>query len=127
MAKIWIDDVRSMPPDYDIWLKTVDDAKKFIIESQDTLTRLFQKAKNGSVWDADDWLTYRLSHIEFLDLDHDAGDYAKYGGDYIRLLDWLEEKQFKYPIKIHTMNVVARQNMIRICDRNGWVLLGVNK
>ena len=29
--------------------------------------------------------------IELIDIDHDAGDYACDGGDYIRLLDWLEE------------------------------------
>ena len=29
--------------------------------------------------------------IELIDIDHDAGIYAQHGGDYIKLLDWLEE------------------------------------
>ena len=58
--------------------------------------------------------------IELLDLDHDLGDYAKFGGDGVKLLDWLEETGRNYPIKIHSMNVVGRQNMEAICRRNGW-------
>lgn len=55
-----------------------------------------------------------------LDLDHDAGDYAKEGGDYIKLLDWLEETGRNYPIRIHSQNPVGVQNMRRIIQRNGW-------
>ena len=29
--------------------------------------------------------------IQVIDIDHDAGEYSQYGGDYIKLLDWLEE------------------------------------
>ena len=59
-------------------------------------------------------------HIEVIDIDHDAGDYACDGGDYIRLLDWLEETGRNYPIRIHSANVVGVQNMRRIIERNGW-------
>lgn len=58
--------------------------------------------------------------IEFISIDHDAGDYASDGGDYIRLLDWLEETGRSYPIHIHSMNVVGVANMRRIIERNGW-------
>lgn len=61
--------------------------------------------------------------IELIDVDHDAGDYAKDGGDYIRLLDWLEETERNYPIRIHSANVVGRQNMEAICRRNGWKIV----
>lgn len=55
--------------------------------------------------------------ISLLDLDHDLGDFASDGGDAIKLLDWLEEQERYYPIKIHTMNPVGRQNMQIVVDR----------
>ena len=61
--------------------------------------------------------------IEFIDVDHDLGDYAKDGGDGVKLLDWLEETGRNYPIRIHSMNVVGRENMMRICRKNNWTIL----
>ena len=58
--------------------------------------------------------------FELIDIDHDAGEYAQYGGDYIRLLDWLEETGRDYPIHIHSANPVGVANMRRIIQRNGW-------
>jgi hypothetical protein len=58
--------------------------------------------------------------LELLDLDHDAGDYYFGGGDYIRILDWLEATGRNYPIRIHSANAVGRENMRRIIERNGW-------
>ena len=58
--------------------------------------------------------------IDLIDIDHDAGDYASDGGDYIKLLDWLEETDRNYPIRIHSANPVGVQNMRRIIERNGW-------
>lgn len=58
--------------------------------------------------------------IKLIDIDHDAGVYAVDGGDYIRLLDWLEETGRNYPIHIHSMNPVGVENMRRIIQRNGW-------
>jgi hypothetical protein len=60
------------------------------------------------------------STIELIDIDHDAGIYARHGGDYIKLLDWLEETGRNYPIRIHSMNPVGVQNMRAIIQRNGW-------
>ena len=51
---------------------------------------------------------------------YDAGDYANDGGDYIKLLDWLEETGRNYPIRLHTMNPVGRENMRAIIRKNGW-------
>ena len=59
--------------------------------------------------------------ITLIDIDHDAGDYAQYGGDYIKLLDWLEETGRNYPIRIRSMNVVGAANMRAIIKRNGWL------
>lgn len=58
--------------------------------------------------------------IDLIDINHDAGDYAQYGGDYIKLLDWLEETGRNYPIRIHSMNPVGVANMRQIIKRNNW-------
>ncbi|MBQ3774707.1 MAG: hypothetical protein II847_01085 [Ruminobacter sp.] len=55
--------------------------------------------------------------IEELNLDHDLGDYAGDGGDAIKLLDFLVERETYYKIKIHTANPVGRANMQRMIDR----------
>lgn len=95
--KLWVDDVRPAPEGY--WLaESVNSAKLAIqiVEDSNSLT------------------------VELIDLDHDAGDYANDGGDYIKLLDWLEETGRNYPIHIHSMNPVGIENMRRIIQRNGW-------
>lgn len=90
--KLWIDDIRSAPNGY-FWVKSVNQAKNIIINTKS---------------------------IEIIDIDHDAGDFAKDGGDYIKLLDWLEETGRSYPIHIHSMNPVGVENMRTIIRRNGW-------
>ena len=102
--KLWIDDVRPAPEGYR-WCKSVYEAKETILNHE-----LFYKASAGKTY----------YHIEIIDIDHDAGDYAQYGGDYIKLLDWLEETGRNYPIRIHSANPVGIQNMRRIIERNGW-------
>ena len=101
--KLWIDDVRPAPEGY-VWLKTVNDAIRYI--------EIY-----GDYLDFDNNL---VDMIEIVDIDHDAGSYACYGGDYIKLLDWLEETGRDYPIHIHSMNPVGVANMRRIIQRNGW-------
>lgn len=98
--KIWVDDVRPAPGDCFhgwAWCKAVNTTKA-IIEAAE------QSGKE----------------IELIDLDHDAGDYAKDSGDYIEILNWLEETNRSYPIHIHSMNPVGVENMRRIIERNGW-------
>lgn len=58
--------------------------------------------------------------IDLIDLDHDAGIYASCGGDYIKILDWLEATGRNYPIRLHTTNPVGRMNMRAIIQKNGW-------
>ena len=96
MIKLWLDDVRPAPEGY-IWCHSVYRAIKEvqIVEM------------NSEV-------------IELIDLDHDAGDWVQYGGDYIRLLDWLEETGRNYPIRIHSANPIGVANMRRIIQRNNW-------
>lgn len=45
------------------------------------------------------------------------GDYAYDGGDAIKLLDYLAERETFYPVEIHTANPVGRENMYRMIDR----------
>ena len=104
--KIWVDDVRPAPKGY-TWCRSVDETKLVIVHSEICLNDNPELTK--------EWT------IELIDLDHDAGDYARFGGgDYIKLLDWLEETGRNYPIHIHSMNPVGRENMRRIIERNGW-------
>ena len=101
--KLWIDDTRPAPEGYVwCWCKSVQEAKDIIL-----LFELYATVNED----------YK---VELIDLDHDAGDYANEGGDYIRLLDWLEETKRNYPIHIHSMNPVGVENMRRIIRRNGW-------
>ena len=108
--KLWIDDVRPAPDGYQ-WCKSVNEAKEII-----------QVCENPNCWPSytQSKRKYEPIEIELLDCDHDAGDYAYDGGDYIKLLDWLEETGRNYPIRIHSMNVVGVQNMRAIIERNGW-------
>ena len=99
--RVWIDDLRPAPKGY-VWCKSVNEAKDTIL-----LLELYATVDEGH-------------KVELIDLDHDAGDYAGEGGDYIRLLDWLEETKRDYSIRIHSMNVVGVENMRRIIRRNGW-------
>lgn len=64
--------------------------------------------------------TVEVYTLELIDIDDDAGDFASYGGDYIKLLDWLEETGRNYPIHIHSANAVGVANMRAIIERNGW-------
>ena len=99
--KLWIDDVRPAPEGF-IWCKTVEEAKAAIcvLELHTTVNE--------------------SNRITLIDTDHDAGDYASMGGDYIKLLDWLEATNRSYPIRIHSMNPVGRENMRAIIRRNEW-------
>ena len=99
--KLWIDDVRPAPEGY-CWIKTVDMAKETILKLDNPI--------NQKWW----------GKVEIIDIDHDAGVYVQYGGDYIKLLDWLEETGRNYPIRLHSMNPVGVQNMRAIIEHNGW-------
>lgn len=99
--RLWIDDVRPAPEGYKQYqFKSVAITKAFIQQYE-------------LYGDKDD-------PIELIDLDHDAGEYTSQGGDYINLLNWLEETGRNYPIRIHSMNPVGVENMRRIIKRNGW-------
>lgn len=102
--KIWVDDIRPAPNGYTL-CKSVNDAINIILYSE-WFSKTYPNSKN--------------SIITLIDVDHDAGDEVCNGGDYIKLLDWLEETDRNYPIKIHSMNPVGIENMRRIIKRNNW-------
>jgi hypothetical protein len=108
--KIWVDDVRVPPKGYGCkWLTTVNQVKNCIMRCEE----IDKKMKASGIYLHD-------VQIELIDLDHDAGSCAIDGGDYIRILDWLEETGRNYPIRLHSANPVGVENMRRIIERNGW-------
>ena len=124
--KLWIDDVRSAPDGY-IHIRTVNRAIQTIETREKERQRIIEIQEAACEDGRDEYAQYldRILHsaystIELIDIDHDAGDYASQGGDYIKLLDWLEETGRNYPIHIHSQNVVGVENMRRIIKRNGW-------
>ena len=100
---LWVDDLREPPKDGNdwFWARSVSEAKTAIV--------LYERQRSkGAI------------HI---DLDHDAGDYAFDGGDYIEVLKWLEREQLPdtgYTFHFHTMNPVGRDNMRAIINSKGW-------
>ena len=97
--KLWIDDARPAPEGY-IWCKSVQEAKDTVL-----MLELYATVNES----------YK---VELIDVDHDAGKFGP--PDYIKVLDWLEETERNYPIRIHSMNPVGVENMRRIIRRNGW-------
>ena len=102
--KLWVDDVRKPPSNEWIWVQSVVQA----------IPTIYMYERNMH----DDTI--------IIDLDHDAGDFVKYGGDYIEILNWLEREGIVdtgYFFHIHSMNPVGVQNMKAIIDHNGWRLI----
>jgi hypothetical protein len=93
--KIWVDDIRPAPNGY-IWIKSVNEFIDYLVE-------------------------HGINDIAVFDFDHDAGDYQKDGGDYIRCLDYLEYIGADgINVRIHSANPVGRSNMQRIIKKNEW-------
>ncbi|MBQ8708291.1 MAG: hypothetical protein IJ523_09420 [Succinivibrionaceae bacterium] len=92
-VRIWLDDVREAPEGY-LWCRSVNETIKVIRDCE----------KNAVA-------------IKELNLDQDLGEYAPDGGDAIRLLDFLAERETFYPVEIHTANPVGRDNMQRMINR----------
>ena len=110
--KIWVDDMRPAPNGY-VWCNSVNDAISTIKMREARIKNILQRYTPSETRMKD------LS-IQVIDIDHDAGDFATDGGDYIELLKWLEATKRNYPIRIHSMNPVGVQNMRAIIQHNGW-------
>jgi hypothetical protein len=96
--KIWVDDVRPAPEGY-VWCKSVREVK-------DTILVLELHAT-----------VHESNRVELIDLDYDSGDYEKDGGPYIKLMDWLVERETLYPLAFHSQNCVGMENMKRMYRR----------
>lgn len=92
---LWLDDIRPIPDDFTHHARSVNEAKRLIIEAEEN-----------------------NEEIELISLDHDLGDYYADGGDGICLLDFLVERKTFYPVAFHTANPVGRANMQRIVNRH---------
>lgn len=55
--------------------------------------------------------------IEVIDCDHDLGSFTADGGNGIKLIDWLAERESYYPIKLHTTNPIGHENMQHEIER----------
>ena len=104
--KIWVDDVREAPAGY-VWCKSVNETISLI----EKLIKQFEYESDFS------------RYVEIIDLDHDAGDFFRYGGDYINVLNYLERENIRVPVRIHSMNIVGKMNMLAICERNNWIVV----
>ena len=92
---IWIDDIRTAPADY-IWCHSVNEA----------IDCLYELVRNET-------------NIGVIAIDHDAGDYAKDGGDFYKVLDWLEEHDVHdLKFKLLTQNGVGREKLHAIIQHN---------
>ena len=94
--RIWLDDDdnRKMPEGY-VRVHSVNEAKRLIVKCE-----------------------HEGETIEELNLDNDLGAFEKDGGDGHCLLDWLAETGRFYPVTLHTMNPVEKQNMLRTIRRH---------
>ena len=125
--RLWIDDVRPAPEGYK-WAQSVMMAQAILEVAEEEACECYANAvrhfDKGDEVGFFEWLDKGSKLLcELIDIDHDAGDFACDGGDYIKLLDWLEETGRNYPIRIHSQNVVGRQNMEAICRKNGWKIV----
>ena len=98
--KLWVDDIRPAPEGW-YQARSVNAAKEMILAN--------------------------YPDIDGISLDHDSSIYNQFGGDYINILKWLEEEEYKknkkivtFPINIHSMNIVGVQNMRDIIEHNDW-------
>ena len=99
--RLWIDDIRPAPTGF-IWVMTVKEAKAAIM--------FYERTFSGE-------------DTIIISLDHDAGEFAQDGKDYIEVLNWLETEGIVdtgYFFHIHSMNPVGVENMRRIIQKNRW-------
>ena len=97
--------MRPAPEGY-VWCKSVNEAKNVIADAN---AKFVDSCRRGS--------PNENLLIDLISLDHDAGEYASDGGDYIKLLDWLEwlHQGMGTPPKfrLHSMTPVGRGKYAR--------------
>lgn len=88
--KVWVDDVRPMPPDFDIWLRNADAAIR----------------------------TLRTGGVTHMSLDHDLGE-EKTGYDIAKFIEEAAYKKLLAPmtVVVHSANPVGRKNIMAALKR----------
>lgn len=106
MIKIWVDDERPMPDGYDVHCRFV-----------------YETIAEIAYWSSGD-------EDILIDLDHDAGDMAWGGGDYINILKaygagWgglmLHREGINLKVHFHSANPVGVKNMRAIVEDCPWM------
>jgi hypothetical protein len=92
-VNIWLDSFREAPEGY-IGTRSVNE----------TIALIRKIEEKGAV-------------IENIDMENDLGEFARFGGDGIKLLDFLVLEEKFVPIHIHTANPAARRNMEKMLER----------
>lgn len=93
---IYVDDLRTGDP---------EKKNQIIVKSVGEAKALFKKIDQIG------------AEIECVDLDHDLGSYEPFGGDAIKLMEYMLEENCLYPVKIHTANSSAADAMEQLRDR----------
>lgn len=112
--KLWIDAVIPAPEGY-FWCKSVKGAKQLIMYNENGIKR-YNRFLDENI-DIPSWQLEGILGaidkytIELIDIDHTIGEFFCDGGDYIKLLDWLEQTGRNYPIHTHSQNPVGVENM----------------
>ena len=118
--KIWIDDIRQVPNGY-VWCHSTNQAIMLLeanrAANKHNAAAFARELSLRAVNITPDEL---LTNVELVDIDHDAGIFEQDGGDYIRVLDFMEANEMAYPVRIHSMNPVGVQKMRAIIEHNGW-------
>ena len=82
--KLWIDDVQPAPEGY-VWVKSVNEAIIKILKTELEALLIEDGLRQGQCNHPCGEVLASIERIELIDIDYDAGDYACYGGDYIKL------------------------------------------
>jgi len=106
MIKIWVDDERPTPDE--TWYRC-----KSVFDTIFLLGALSQLAPDDDI---------------LLDIDHDSGQQQKWGGDFIKILEYLEDGYHDEPnpvpfikVHFHSANPVGVKNMRAIVEHCPWM------
>lgn len=111
-----MDDVRPAPAGY-TRVYDVDGAISEIIRCKKEIDLLWKQYIMGYMEQERFEKYLAVFNIEEVSCDNDLGEGIPEG---YKLLDWLEATGYNIPIRIHSVNPVARARMQAIIERNGW-------
>lgn len=104
---LWVDSVKAPPHDSEItyyWARSVYDAI-------DLLLRCEYPLKD-------------YGHIEYVDVNYSAGEFATQGGDYTEFLHFLACSGRNYPVRIHAEDAEQANLLRKIVEDHNWFEIG---